>query len=434
MFRPTRHALAGAVAALAMLGAAPAAANASALWVAQSGTHTPPGKSCAKPGFSTIQAAVEAATPGSTINVCPGTYQEQLSITKAVTVEASGMPAATVKLPATPQNSTTACDTAKGTEAFQPDQDLVSICTSGMVKLKGLNFEAKWPAGTCDDSLYGILVAGGATLEADGITIDGAGAFPINGCQGGVGIQVGMAWTTPVEVGHAVLAKDTITNYQKNGMTVDGAGSSANIAGVTVLGAGPTPELAQNGIQVSNGASAKITQANVSGNKCEDNVPTTCGPNAAQAAGVLFFDAASGSSISKSKINNNDLGVYFSSGEATESVSPEMTISGDTFSGDRDEAIVLEQGNAAVNMDKITGPGLVGIDLSQFEGQPFAVTGSATGDMIKGMTEAAIKVESDDKAGDIAGSFTIENSKISKNAAKVVNESKNFTVNTVDDH
>jgi len=34
------------------------------------------------PQYPTIQAAVTAATPGSTVNICPGTYPEQVLITK----------------------------------------------------------------------------------------------------------------------------------------------------------------------------------------------------------------------------------------------------------------------------------------------------------------------------------------------------------------
>ena len=83
-------------------------------------------------------------------------------------------------------------------------------------------------------------MAGGATLRAKQVTLLGAGASPINGCQGGVGIQVGMAWTTPVEVGHATLNDDAVSEYQKNGITVDGAGSSAKIVRATVVGAGET--------------------------------------------------------------------------------------------------------------------------------------------------------------------------------------------------
>ena len=41
-------------------------------------------------------------------------------------------------------------------------------------------------------------MAGEADLKLTDSTIAGAGADPINGCQGGVGIQIGMAWTEPV--------------------------------------------------------------------------------------------------------------------------------------------------------------------------------------------------------------------------------------------
>jgi pectin methylesterase-like acyl-CoA thioesterase len=41
---------------------------------------------CPNPDFSTIQAAVDAASPGTTIRICAGTYPEQVSITKALTL------------------------------------------------------------------------------------------------------------------------------------------------------------------------------------------------------------------------------------------------------------------------------------------------------------------------------------------------------------
>ena len=44
------------------------------------------GVECPSPYSATIQAAVNAASPGDTILVCPGTYTEQVNVNKSVTV------------------------------------------------------------------------------------------------------------------------------------------------------------------------------------------------------------------------------------------------------------------------------------------------------------------------------------------------------------
>jgi nitrous oxidase accessory protein NosD len=50
-------------------------------------TPSPPGTSCADAGYMTISAAVAAASPGDTIEVCPGTYLEQVMINKTLTLK-----------------------------------------------------------------------------------------------------------------------------------------------------------------------------------------------------------------------------------------------------------------------------------------------------------------------------------------------------------
>lgn len=55
------------------------------------GGYAPPGTSCEDPGYSTISAAVVAASPGDTINVCPGTYTENVTINKStLTIKSTG--------------------------------------------------------------------------------------------------------------------------------------------------------------------------------------------------------------------------------------------------------------------------------------------------------------------------------------------------------
>lgn len=41
---------------------------------------------CPSAAFSTIQSAVNAASPGDRINVCPGTYREQVKVNKPLTI------------------------------------------------------------------------------------------------------------------------------------------------------------------------------------------------------------------------------------------------------------------------------------------------------------------------------------------------------------
>jgi len=440
------------------------AANASAanLWVSSTTPVSSPHSSCVHPGYSTIQSAINFVTkppvaPGSSIHVCPGTYTEQLTITeplKLIAVDGAG--SAKVVLPTKPADSTTKCDEASlaglkaqaeaeqkkpiSEEELQPDQDEVSVCTEGTVGVTGLTFEAKWPGSTCYDSLYGILVAGGATLVASNVSVDGGGAFPINGCQGGIGIQVGMAWSQPVEAGHATLSHDAISEYQKNGITVDGTESSAKISTTTVAGAGATPAIAQNGIQVSNGAKATIQSSTISGNECD---ASSCGANAfseTQATGVLFYGAANGSKVISSTLKENDIGAYFVSSNPTQPHTPEVTISQDEMNADRYEGVALDQGDASVKSDTIVGPGNIGIELFQYVGavgfegpegptlQQYAPTSSASGDTIEGMSGAAVEVQSDKAPGDHSGSFTIANSSFLKDAQALDDESSTFNV------
>src|ERR1035438_7235682 len=50
--------------------------------------------------FATIQLAVNAVPSGSTIKACPGTYPEQVTITKNLTLIGNGPTASTVVVPA----------------------------------------------------------------------------------------------------------------------------------------------------------------------------------------------------------------------------------------------------------------------------------------------------------------------------------------------
>jgi len=405
------------VAVLAGCTAVPATASASTLWVSTKAPSAP-FNSCEHPGYDHIEAALSG--PGTAIHVCEGTYAEQLTIERPVKV--TGYGGATVELPAVTANSSTPCDKASEEASGLSDQDAISICAQGKVSIKDLAINAVWPGEpvgdgvSCAYNLSGILVAGGADLELTGSTLAGARPQVVNGCQYGVGVQIGMSYTKSLGLGTAKLSKDAVSGYQKNGITVEGTGSEATIAKTTVSGAGATAALAQNGIGVQLGAKAAITGSTITGNECES---AYCGEDplvSYQSDGVYFYDAAAGSSIAKSTLGGNDNGV-----EAFDTPTTGPTITKDTFEGNRWESVQISQGDATVSNDVMRDSD-VGIQLLQYAtgvdgepGQAYGSTGTAIHDTIEDMSKWAVLGRSDKSEQDLPGEFSITASKISDN-------------------
>lgn len=134
---------------------------------------------------------------------------------------------------------------------------------------------------------FGLAVqTGKATIS--GSSVHDIGDTPLSGAQHGVAIAY-------LEGASGTADGNTVWNYQKNGMLVNGDGTSADLTNNTVTGSGPTRRIAQNGIQVSRGATA-----NLSGNVVSDNIYTqnpTCAPECVGSAvgvtatGFLIFEA-----------------------------------------------------------------------------------------------------------------------------------------------
>ncbi len=426
MSRRVVRALALTASTLCLMAVAASAADAaSKAWVSGSAPAVAGGRSCAQPGFNAVQAAV--ASGATTIEVCSGTYTEQVEIAAATKLNAvEGAGTATLAMPEAPARSESACDTkANESEGPLDQSDEISICTSAAVTLTGINVDAVVPLETCANGLNGIFVGGGGTLNATHVSIDGAGTSvaAFKGCQHGIAVRVGSA--SREEVAHATLRSDTISGYEKNGPTVSGAGSTMAIKSSTITGEGPSPYIAQNGVQISFGGTGTVQGTTISGNEC--NVEA-CGPQASQAAGVLFYEAAAGSKITSSTVSSNDMGAYYASGSSTVPASPDVTISKVKFNGNRYEGVALEEGKALLSVDTISGPGRVGIGLYQFEGALSASESSASKVAVSNQSEAAIKVESDKQPGDIAGTFAFSHSTHSGGGATLINESNNFEV------
>ena len=396
-------------------------------WVSNTATlGTPPGTSCADPGYATISDALAAASSGDTIKVCAGTYDEQLVITQGVTLQAQGT--VTVVGPAAPNDAATSCDADGGS---QPNQDVVDICTTGTVNISGFTFQGGWAPDVCYDSLYGVAVLGGANLVMSNSTVENVGGDPqTDGCQGGVGIEVGLATSgTTADAGTATLTNDVVTTYQKNGITVDGTGSNADINNTTVTGTGETTAIAQNGIQISDFATAQISSGSVSGNECD--VSNVCGPDGftqTQSCGILLFDAGL-VTVNAAGVSANDIGIDNTEDFAWDFYTPPspFTATNDVLTSmrlnNRYENAFLDEGKTTINNSRLSN-GEVGIETDQGSYQTTAAVSVADGDTITGTSEDAILIASDHTTGDPKPKLTVATSSFdTSNAGGIENDS-----------
>jgi parallel beta-helix repeat protein len=294
------------------------------------GTYVPPGASCNDPGYSTVQAAVNAAASGDHINVCPGTYVEQVTIPvgkNSIRLRSTRQWEAVIKAPA----------------VMLDPKAIVRV--SGAQDVTILAFTITGPGGTpCDALRYGVRVDNSGSANVLGNHITQIRDNPFSGCQNGVAVLVGRQFEATT--GSARIIGNVIDNYQKNGPTVDNAGSHAEIVSNRILGIGPTAVIAQNGVQVSRGATAEIRHNFVSG-----HIYT---PQTFASIGVLLF-ASGAVTTQHNTLSSNDIGV------ATEGTAGSVTghnrVRASTFDGI--ELFLETGGHVAHNRsDENSGPGI----------------------------------------------------------------------------
>jgi hypothetical protein len=234
-------------------------------------------------GYQTIQEAVDAAQNGATVLIADGTYAEQVTVVgKDLTIKGEG-DAALIVAP------DTLTANIVDTSASRPGKNALIGVDGGDVTIKNLSIdglgqgnELSNASGAPDyEGIYYLNASG----EIDGVSVTGIreplhGDGSLSGNQLGNGIvisnQDGVART--VEVSHS-----TVTDFQKTGMVFDGEGLTVDVDHNTVVGGGlqPLGSPAQNGIQISDGATGTIAHNSVSG--------LGYGPDSWSASGILVY-------------------------------------------------------------------------------------------------------------------------------------------------
>ncbi len=244
--------------------------------------------------YCTIQAAISdpLTLDTHTITVAAGTYPEQVTINKSIHLV--GAVGAVIEAPLTLPI------------ASDPLSNIVLVTGSG-VSAEITGFTIQGPGSTaCGSMGRGIFVRDGAFANIHHNQILDIRDNVFSGCQNGIAIQVGRnALSTS---GSATIDYNTITGYQKGAIVVDNTGSDATITGNIITGAGTTTVTAQNGIQISRGATATINGNTVSGNSfhIEGNTYDYAG------SGILLYESGAVSLTGGNNLFGNDQNYYAS--------------------------------------------------------------------------------------------------------------------------
>jgi parallel beta-helix repeat protein len=335
--------------------AAPLSVGAAAYNVSTAGTDSTTCGVAPNPPCRTIQYTIDnRAGNGDTIVIAAGTYEEQVLIDEDLTIAGAGQDATIIKLP-TPPPALTASPT------LSSDLAIVEVTGGAVVTMSGVTVAGPWENGDCGfpGGLYfdGVLVVGGATLNLSNSAVRDIRITPQSnfGCQTGYAIVAGF----DAAGGTANLTNVTVTGYQKSGVLVDGTDSSLTLTNSTITGVGATTAIAQNGVQISNEATATITGNTISGNLCDN---ATCGPDYANktfAGGILLLDAGN-VTIENNTIANNDVGLDIEGGGGP------ITISNNAFTANRFEGILIGGGTATISGNEFSGPSNIGVLIYPF--------------------------------------------------------------------
>ena len=242
---------------------------------------------------TSITAGLAKVSPGGTVYVCPGTYTEQVSI--GINVNLIGLYKAgvgpTIAAPAAPAGIG-----ANSTDLYDGTSIAAQVLVNGgnTANINGFTVDgSNNQIAGCAPILAGVYYRNSSGTLSNVSVKNEALSASLFGCQSGLGVFIESGYTVP-GISLVQVQNVSVTNFQKNGITADGPGTIVVISNNVVTGVGSTAAIAQNGIQVSDGA-----VGSVSNNQVSNMDYTVYDPNSAyiyQAAGIAAY-ASKGVSI-----------------------------------------------------------------------------------------------------------------------------------------
>jgi nitrous oxidase accessory protein NosD len=294
---------------------------------------------CPAATFTSIQDAINAASPGSLIRVCPGTYREQLSINKSLSLEGDN---GAIVLPNSMVANTTGSSGA-------PIAAAILVKNAANVEIEGLIVDTANNGITeCSPDLIGILYQNSSGSIEHNAVRNTKLSVSLNGCQSGdaIVVQSLSGGTSKVSIDD-----NSVHDYQKNGITGNELGTEVAITNNVVTGLGPTTGAAQNGIQIGFGAKGGVLRNTVTDNVWAPCVSlTNCAFNA---TGILVFQSDD-VRVEHNSVATNQVGIFTNGQNAkieSNDISNSLVLVGIDLAGDDNLASrndVTNSGQAAI--------------------------------------------------------------------------------------
>jgi hypothetical protein len=311
--------------------------------------------------FAKIQDAVNAASPGDTIQICPGVYAEQVTISKPLTVNGNN---AAILRPSGAAANTTGLASGQSIAAILLVENTTGV-TIRNVTVDGTDADIN----ACSPDLVGVFFRNASGQLARMAVRNAKLSSNFSGCQSGSAIlvQSGGGQTSVVDI-----AESSIHDYQKNGVTANEVGTQVTIEGNFVTGLGATTGAAQNGIQIGFGAEGTIrhnTVANHIWSPCTsvDSCETTANDIlVVQSDGVTVHHNTIGVSQTGVVIVGNNANV-FDNDIYDSQIFDGVELIGDHNTAQRnhithsDQAAVLVAGNSNIVRDNVTNEAAFGV-------------------------------------------------------------------------
>jgi hypothetical protein len=261
-------------------------------------------------GHDALQLAINAAAPGSTICVRGGSYPEQLTIaTAGLHIKGAGSASTFIDPAAGVVNA------ADFDNSQFPLVAVVVIENVTGVEISGVTVNAAGAASSilgCTPGLVGIDFQNVSSGELLSSVVENVELSPtLLGCQSQTGVYAYIGSGSPPPGGSAVsILSSTISSFGKGGIVCDDTGITCTLTNDKVVGIGPTPAIAANGIQVAFGAVGHIAHAVVSGNDYTGASATNDWFGTGySSSGILLYGAGAGTSITRSVITANQIGI-----------------------------------------------------------------------------------------------------------------------------